>query len=196
MMTSLSSIIQTLEGRGQYHPLMPTSIWNRELDTQIEALDFGAHKRETAVIALLAGLHLRNDNLDRSHRYAQSIEHDATGAYWHGVMHRMEGDFSNSKYWFHTAGNHPAMANAARLIAEALQTRLVPEEAPEQIRGMLTSFRDHGNWTPSAFTDIVRWQQNMSLPQAVRQILEHMQYLEMKALFQYTLDLCSPYLSE
>ena len=30
--------------------------------------------------------------------------------YWHGIMHRREGDFSNSHYWFRKVGNHPAIA--------------------------------------------------------------------------------------
>lgn len=59
--------------------------------------------------ALCAGLWLYVDELDRSHRVSQGIP-DATGSFWHGIMHRREGDFSNSHYWFHRVGNHPAMA--------------------------------------------------------------------------------------
>lgn len=57
---------------------------------------------------LVAALWLYVDELDRSHRVSQSIE-DATGSYWHGIMHRREGDFSNSHHWFRKAGDHPAM---------------------------------------------------------------------------------------
>ncbi|MCC6153836.1 MAG: hypothetical protein IT367_08775 [Candidatus Hydrogenedentes bacterium] len=57
---------------------------------------------------LCAGLWLYVDELDRSHVISQGIE-DATGSYWHGIMHRREGDFSNSHYWFHRVGKHPAM---------------------------------------------------------------------------------------
>lgn len=58
--------------------------------------------------ALVAGLWLYIDELDRSHHVSQGI-HDPTGSYWHGVMHRREGDFSNSRYWFDRVGQHPAM---------------------------------------------------------------------------------------
>lgn len=58
---------------------------------------------------LAAGLWLYVDELDRSHRISQGID-DATGAFWHGIMHRREGDFSNSHYWFNRVGAHPAMS--------------------------------------------------------------------------------------
>ncbi len=57
---------------------------------------------------LRAGLWLYVDELDRSHKIAQKIE-DETGSFWHGIMHRREGDFSNSHYWFNKVGKHPAM---------------------------------------------------------------------------------------
>jgi hypothetical protein len=60
-------------------------------------------------LALQAGLWLYVDELDRSHSISQDMK-DATGSYWHAIMHRREGDFSNSRYWFHKAGKHPAMA--------------------------------------------------------------------------------------
>ncbi|MEO0476358.1 MAG: hypothetical protein AAF085_10390 [Planctomycetota bacterium] len=58
--------------------------------------------------ALKAGLWLYVDELDRSHDISQSMK-DATGSYWHAIMHRREGDFWNSKYWYRNAGSHPAM---------------------------------------------------------------------------------------
>lgn len=57
---------------------------------------------------LLAGLWLFVDDLDASHRISQTQD-DATGCFWHAIMHRREGDFSNSKYWFRRAELHPAM---------------------------------------------------------------------------------------
>ena len=58
--------------------------------------------------ALRAGLWLYVDELEKSHQISQSMD-DATGAFWHGIMHRREGDFGNSKHWFRRAGSHPAM---------------------------------------------------------------------------------------
>jgi hypothetical protein len=59
--------------------------------------------------ALQAGLWLYVDDLDKSHTVSQGL-HDAAGSFWHAIMHRREGDFENSHYWFHRVGKHPAMA--------------------------------------------------------------------------------------
>lgn len=61
---------------------------------------------------LVAGIWLYVDELDRSHHISQDLDH-STGSYWHGIMHRREGDFSNSHYWFRRAGSHPAMSLVA-----------------------------------------------------------------------------------
>lgn len=58
---------------------------------------------------LVAGLWLYVDDLDASHEVSQNIA-SATGSFWHGIMHRREGDFSNSHYWFRKVGRHPAMS--------------------------------------------------------------------------------------
>jgi len=57
--------------------------------------------------ACLAGLWLYHDFLDESHALSQEI-HTTTGSFWHAIMHRREGDFGNSKYWWNRVGNHPA----------------------------------------------------------------------------------------
>lgn len=53
-----------------------------------------------------AGLWLLAGELDRSHDISQSYE-SAEGSFWHGIMHRREGDFGNAKYWFRRVGLHP-----------------------------------------------------------------------------------------
>lgn len=193
MKSNIQAIVTKLDERGRQQPLMPTTAWSSELEAQIDALDWRGHDGETAAIALIAGLHLRNDSLDTSHRFAQRIEFDATGAYWHGLMHRMEGDFSNGKYWFYKAGNHPAMKEAARHISLALRDGFDPEDAPSvPIRQMLLDFRDKAGWNPSAFTDLVQWQQGREIRPALRRALEHMQGIETSTLFNYTLEACAP----
>ena len=60
-------------------------------------------------MACLSALWLRHGFLDRSHTLSQGI-HTPTGSYWHGVMHRREGDYANAKYWFRRVGDHPVFA--------------------------------------------------------------------------------------
>ena len=57
---------------------------------------------------LIAALWLLVDELDKSHVISQGID-DPTGSFWHGIMHRREGDFSNAHHWFRKVGKHPAM---------------------------------------------------------------------------------------
>src|SRR5262249_40398230 len=49
--------------------------------------------------ACRAGLWLYHDFIDESHSISQEIQ-TPTGSYWHGLMHRREPDYGNSKYWF------------------------------------------------------------------------------------------------
>jgi hypothetical protein len=83
--------------------------------------------REMAA-ATIAGLWLVHDFLDESHHISQNIE-TPTGAFWHGVMHRREGDFSNAKYWFRRVGAHELLDEldefAAPLAADAATAKLV-----------------------------------------------------------------------
>lgn len=57
---------------------------------------------------LRAGVWLYVDDLARSHEISQQHS-DPTGSFWHAIMHRREGDFPNSHYWFRRVGNHPAI---------------------------------------------------------------------------------------
>lgn len=58
---------------------------------------------------LVAGFWLYADDLEASHSISQNLS-SVTGSWWHAVMHRREGDFANSRYWYRQARNHPLMA--------------------------------------------------------------------------------------
>ena len=62
------------------------------------------------------GLFYAIDALDEAHAFFQEAKGDL-GSYWHGMMHRREGDFDNARYWFRRAGRLPCfskMHEAAR----------------------------------------------------------------------------------
>jgi hypothetical protein len=86
----------------------------------------------------LAGLWLRHDFLDESHRISQEIL-TPTGSYWHAIMHRREGDFGNAKYWFRRVGRHPVFT-ALHDLATASPVTPAP-----RLSGSM--------WDPFAFVD-------------------------------------------
>lgn len=49
------------------------------------------------------GLFYALDHLDAAHRFFQE-DASPEGSYWHGMLHRREGDFGNSLYWIRQAG--------------------------------------------------------------------------------------------
>lgn len=69
---------------------------------------------------VLSGVWLLHDFLDESHTFSQAI-HTSEGSFWHGIMHRREGDFSNSKYWFRNVGEHPTFADIASRVASEIE---------------------------------------------------------------------------
>ncbi len=95
--------------------------------------------------ACLSGLWLYHNFLDESHTLSQSIP-TGTGSYWHGIMHRREPDFSNSKYWFRRVGNHPIFPDLAREAAEIASNYSLSPRA-----NFLTNQTE---WDPYAFINL------------------------------------------
>jgi len=100
-------------------PLQEPPVDRKLLDTLRSLSDdrlTNGNPAKTAATEIRAGLLLIHDYLEPSHQYSQSIEGagpDVNGDYWHGLMHRREPDFGNSKYWFRRVGNHPCFVRVA-----------------------------------------------------------------------------------
>jgi hypothetical protein len=114
----------------------------RALD-EARLLDGHAVRDRDMARSCLAGLWLFHDFLDESHRISQGL-HSREGSYWHGIMHRREGDFSNAKYWLRRVGAHP--------IHEALKgrARALLRGATDDVRAL----RSQAPWDPYAFVDL------------------------------------------
>jgi len=76
-----------------------------QLSTE-ELFPMGVSDDDMAQCAI-SGIWLLHNFLDRSHDISQEI-HSREGSFWHAIMHRLEGDFWNSKYWYRKAGKHSA----------------------------------------------------------------------------------------
>jgi len=98
-----------------------------------------------AAKGLLAGLYLWHDHLAQSHTISQSIP-TPTGSLWHAIMHRREGDFSNSKYWYARCTNHPCSQFLAAQVAQLIAS--LP--ADKQLLRLTQA-----GWNPNAFVDFV-----------------------------------------
>lgn len=95
--------------------------------------------------AILAGLWLWHDWLDQSHTISQSIA-TPTGSFWHAIMHRREGDFSNAKYWYARCRNHPVLDQIPVLARAALGSAA----ATGPLHGLIK-----GAWDTDGYVDVV-----------------------------------------
>lgn len=67
-------------------------------------------------------------------------------AFWHAIMHRREGDFSNSKYWYDKVGRHSILPAIGANVGEAINP--LPAD-----KSWLRLLRD--GWDSNAFVDLV-----------------------------------------
>lgn len=124
--------------------------------------------------ALLAGLWLWHDWLDRSHTISQGL-HGGTGSFWHAIMHRREGDFPNSKYWYNRVADHPTYGTLAARAADLVN----PFPADKSLFRIVAS-----GWNPGGLVDLV--EQVHDRPDDPRFTLcVALQQLEWRTLFDY-----------
>src|SRR5690606_9031346 len=94
-----------------------------------DLFDPGEVVDQDAARCCVAGILLLSDQLDASHTWSQQVE-TPDGSFWHGIMHRREGDYSNAKYWFRRVGRHPVYeplaTAAASLVAATGGESLLP----------------------------------------------------------------------
>lgn len=140
-------------------PLSSNQIVDQQIEQELDELlrqvmvqqqslaeDFNSIEQGQALLGLISGLYIWNGSMDNSHRISQDLENN-TGSYLHGILHRMEPDYSNAKYWFRMAGGHPVgkqlQQNTLELLRESGNEALIQKLSHET------------SWNPVLFTDIV-----------------------------------------
>lgn len=180
-MPAIDDITQQLQERQPLPPLYPAQPWNAALSQQIETASaadlMGADAGQVEMIdACRAGLLLWNDDLEASHTISQRLENQ-TGSFWHAIMHRREGDASNSQYWWRRTGAHPAFGMIYEAAVAALETEATP--AAQAFSAKLQSAK---TWLPVEFVtccDSTRRDDNDS------KWLQWIQVVEMATLLQW-----------
>jgi hypothetical protein len=153
--------------------LVPKGPWSAELQRDLLALDPG---KDGASQAVQAGLLLWNDDLDGCHKIAQDLSDDF-GAYLHGIMHRREPDYGNSKYWFRRVGEPPLFPQLRNAALELLRD----QNGLEAYRKALDAKK---TWDPYLMID---WCESADEERQVS-FLRAIQAIEIQGLTYYWLD--------
>jgi len=125
-------------------------------------------------MAMLAGLWLWLDGLKEAHEMAQDLV-GPTGAFWHAIVHRREGDFSNAKYWYARCADHRAL----RLVS-AMARDIVGRDTQDKSILRIVA----GEYNPDAMVDLV--EAIADKPQDPRyEAAVRLQKLEWEALFSH-----------
>jgi hypothetical protein len=61
---------------------------------------------------------------DAAHQVVQQYEDDATAAWIHALLHKMEGDLGNARYWYLRADRMDRVADEPRAELTAIQAEL------------------------------------------------------------------------
>lgn len=103
--------------------LMPTDVIDREVwwrvrDAEDSQITGGQPIGDPAAFRLVrGGLLYLMDDLEGGHKVFQDAT-NSLGSYWHGMIHRREGDFDNARYWFRRAGELPFFQALHHVAAE------------------------------------------------------------------------------
>jgi hypothetical protein len=66
-----------------------------------------------------------NDEWDAAHRIVQQFETNAIASWIHAVLHKIEGDPDNSRYWYRRAGKLNHIADEPRTELMAIKARIM-----------------------------------------------------------------------
>ena len=185
--SAIAEVIEKLEVGNPLPTLVPQKAWNSELTDTLEAASLDALfdgtslKNTTFAEAIKSGLLLWNDALDESHTISQGLM-DQTGSYWHGIMHRREPDYPNSKYWFGRVGTHPIFPALRERALELFKETANPSDALTEIGEAIAG---EENWDSYQFVDWCQAAED-DADSDVTRFLQQVQAEEIKLLLAYS----------
>ncbi len=133
-------------------------------------------------------LHLRSDRLvragalwlfgflDEAHTLTQQ-DHTPEGAYWHALVHRSDGDFNNSLYWFNRVGAHPLYTSLRVKVQQVLEGR--------SLEGWQTLVAGP-QWNPGRFVDLCERASEGELGELA--VLQQIAQVEYNLLMEFVLS--------
>jgi hypothetical protein len=164
----------------------------RWLDTLPKTMPLSAVKKpveEQALTVLISDAKLASDSLlramlwlrigeiDHSHAIVQQ-DPSPLGSYLHGVVHRLEQDFWNSKYWFKQVREPSLLSSVSRFMSEFLTENGMTEPASKM--GILRG----GQFQPAEFVAACEQAIGNSKPSKEdRELLECVGYAEWLAVW-------------
>ena len=172
-MKRYSEFVDRILGYGELlKKLRPTEAADTGRLLRIRAADDGEISGGQAVVnpaifPLVRGaLFYACDAIDESHGIVQKVDGDE-GAYWHGMLHRREGDFENARYWFRRAGVLPVFGEL--------------HHATSSVSAIVAA---QSNWDPYLFTGLC--EQNKFGETETTAELVKLQQIEFRTVFDYT----------
>jgi hypothetical protein len=102
-------------------------------------------------------------DIESAHRIVQESP-SIDGAYIHGMVHRVEDDFDNARYWFLRAGVHPASPEIYRRAA-----------------ANSNAIASHPTWDPGRVTDWLEESRAKGVSQELKTVLQ----IETEVLLEY-----------
>jgi len=154
-------LLEFIESSSHTIPLDRPRPWDQTISAALrEARGWFAGGRSP--VGAMAGLWLFAGEWERAHEVAQDLA-TREGSYWHAIVHRLEPDAWNSKYWFRQVGGHAIFPELAARAFEA-------------------GYRTGKTWDAAAFVDCC---DRAAEDRAAVALAEAVQGIEWRLLFDY-----------
>ncbi|RKD22911.1 hypothetical protein BEP19_11790 [Ammoniphilus oxalaticus] len=187
----MHSSIQEIVGLLKERPTLsvgPQVIWNERLDRQITSIPLtnGDDEKRAYEIALKGAFLIYNDSLSKGHDELQDrlvYARNDTASYWHGIMHRKEGDYNNAKHW--CPSNHPIHVQLLEKARAYVKAQTIENG---ELKATLQKLVEQSAWNARLFVDIVKDNVLNGLTDEAATLLANIQQIELELLLDYTCE--------